>query len=169
MTGPDLLAAGARILRRAGPFNRPSTRADGNRVNLKRAGWLLLIGGGIAALIALARRGKLVALPRKPVISLPDTSYAERRSLPDREALEALATGSGEKVGVDLERLKELESGGFEPLIEYLTYIQVKRGDQESLVFVRRRDLDAMAALASTDKEQFVDEFQKLGVLLSMN
>lgn len=168
MTAPDLLETAARILRREGPFNRSAPGADGYRVNLKRAGWLLLIGGAIAALVILARRGKLVSLPRKPTIS-PDRSHVERRSQPDREALEALATGSGEKVGVDLERLKELESGGFEPLIEYLTYIQVKRGDQESLVFVRRRDLDAMAALASTDKEQFVEEFQKLGVLLSMN
>lgn len=126
----------------------------------------MLIGGVVALAVVLARR----RVPGQPPTSLlPIRKPSERRSEPDREALEALAQGDVERVGVNLERLREIGTGSFEPLIEYLTYIQVKRGDTESLVFVRRRDLDAMAAMAATDKDQFVEEFQKLGVLLSMN
>lgn len=91
----------------------------------------------------------------------------ERRSDPDPQALAAAEAGS-DRIGFDLEQLKGA-AGEFEPLVEHLTYIQVKRGEQQSLIFVRKRDLDTLAALTGKSKEDFVEEFQQLGVMLSMN
>ena len=84
-------------------------------------------------------------------------------------ALKALVDGSVSRVGLDLERLKELKSANYKPLMEYLGYIQVQRGGNETLLFVRMKDLDEMAALAGQSREEFLKQFKKLGVLLSMN
>jgi hypothetical protein len=92
----------------------------------------------------------------------------ERRAEPDPEAL-AAAVSPPTPVGLDLDRLKELPSAAYKPLTEYLTYIQVQRGENQSLVFVRQRDLEALAAMTGESKENFVREFKRLGVLLSMN
>ncbi|MDQ4149290.1 MAG: hypothetical protein M3164_04765 [Actinomycetota bacterium] len=92
----------------------------------------------------------------------------ERRSEPDPEALAAAADPPA-RVGLDLERLKELPSADYKPLTEYLTYIQVKRGETQSLIFVRQRDLETLAEMTGESKENFVKEFKRLGVLLSMN
>lgn len=103
----------------------------------------------------------------------PETSteptLKERRAEPDPVALAAAASGSAPRPGLDLERLKALPSASYQPLTEYLTYIQVKRGETESLVFVRASDIDALAALTGESKENFVKEFKRLGVLISMN
>ena len=93
----------------------------------------------------------------------------ERRSRSDPEALRALVEGSASRIGLDLERLKELKSANFKPLMEYLGYIQVQRGGNETLLFVRMKDLDELADLAGQSREEFVKQFKKLGVLLSMN
>ena len=71
----------------------------------------------------------------------------ERRSQSDPESLKALVEGSSLRVGLDLERLKELKSANYKPLMEYLRYIQVQRGGDETLLFVRMKDLDEMAVL----------------------
>lgn len=92
---------------------------------------------------------------------------AERRSTPDPEALRSAAGGRG--IGFDVERLKSLETPTYQPVVEYLSYIQVQRGDDQSIVFVRERDVDSLAALTGGSRKKFVDEFQQLGVLLSMN
>lgn len=91
----------------------------------------------------------------------------ERRADPDTDAL-ASAT-EGDRIGVDLEKLRNIQSAAYKPLVEYLSYIQVQRGENQSLVFVRRRDLDSLAALTGGSKDEFVEEFKQLGVLLSMN
>ena len=93
----------------------------------------------------------------------------ERRAEPDPIALAAAKSGQVPRPGLDLERLKALPSASYQPLTEYLTYIQVKRGETESLVFVRASDIDALAALTGESKENFVKEFKRLGVLISMN
>lgn len=92
----------------------------------------------------------------------------ERRSEPDPIALKRMTQGEAAKLGMDIEKLKEM-GASFQPLIEYLTYIQVQRGDNESLVFVRGKDVDALAELVEADPGAFVEELQKLGVMLSMN
>jgi hypothetical protein len=92
----------------------------------------------------------------------------ERRSAPDPAAL-AAAAEQASRFGLDLERLRLLKPDSYKPLVEYLTYIQVQRGSDESLIFVRGRDIDRLAELSGEPKEEVIDQFQKLGVLLSMN
>lgn len=101
----------------------------------------------------------------------PSTEMAltERRAEPDPQALAAAAAGPKPRPGLDLERLKALPSASYHPLTEYLTYIQVKRGETESLVFVRESDIDALAAMTGESRDNFVKEFKRLGVLISMN
>lgn len=117
---------------------------------------------GIAAALAGARS----LLARRGAQS---STVVDRRSQPDAEALRALANGQAERIGFDLNTLREEHESTFKPIVEYLTYIQVQRGENESLVFVRHRDLDALAALAGETREGFMEEFQKMGVILSMN
>jgi len=99
-----------------------------------------------------------------PPISHP---VEERRAEPDPGALATRSAGQ-DRIGFDLDRLRE-NSSDFKPLVEHLSFIQVKRGEKESLMFVRSRDLDSLAALTGMSKEAFVEEFQQMGVLVSMN
>lgn len=91
----------------------------------------------------------------------------ERRAQPDPEAL--AASSPPDRAGLDMGKLQELEMTPYKPLVQYLTAIQVQRGENETLLFVRQRDLDALAALAGEEKEEFMENFRRLGVLLSMN
>jgi hypothetical protein len=147
---------------------------------MKRLRWLL-VGAGVAggaALVLLrlrrsARRGFPVAgaprvSPNGPT-GLNGHPPVERRSRSDPEAMQALVDGTASRVGLDLSRLKELKSVNYKPLMEYLGYIQVQRGGNETLLFVRMKDLDEMADLAGESRDELVKQFKKLGVLLSMN
>ncbi|MGQ0678852.1 MAG: hypothetical protein ACT4OM_04210 [Actinomycetota bacterium] len=93
----------------------------------------------------------------------------ERRSDPDPVALKAVNKPVNHRPGLDLEKLKSLPSAQYQPLTEYLSYIQVKRGEAESLVFVRASDIDALAKMTGESRDNFVKEFKRLGVLISMN
>jgi hypothetical protein len=103
------------------------------------------------------------------VVALNGKRPVERRARSDPEALQVLAEGPSSRFGLDLERLKDLEGANHKPLMEYLGYIQVQRGGNESLLFVRQRDLDELARLNGTTREDFVKQFKRLGILLSMN
>ncbi|MGH2767465.1 MAG: hypothetical protein ACRDIF_00700 [Actinomycetota bacterium] len=92
----------------------------------------------------------------------------ERRAEADSSALQAGARREV-RVGFDLERLGQLESATYQPVIEYLSYIQVRRGEAESLLFVRDRDLDALSSLTGLSRQEFEERFKKIGVLLSLN
>jgi BldD-like DNA-binding protein len=107
--------------------------------------------------------------PRQEEPKPVEAPIAERRAQPDPEALMAAAKPSNHRPGLDLERLKSLPSSAYQPLTEYLSYIQVKRGETESLVFVRESDIDALAKMTGESRENFVKEFKRLGVLISMN
>jgi hypothetical protein len=122
---------------------------------------------GITALVAVRLRN--FRTEAQPSPSLNGHLPLERRAHSDPEALRALVDGSALRVGLDLDRLKELKSANFRPLMEYLGYIQVQRGASETLLFVRLKDLDELADLAGQSREEFVKQFKKLGVLLSMN
>jgi len=133
----------------------------------------LLVLGSIAALAYLLRRWFVSGIGEDDVFPAPSANPApgldseERRSEPDPEAL-AESVAPTDRIGFDLERLRH-RYPQYEPLVEHLSYIQVKRGESETLLFVRRRDLDALAALTGLSKDSFVEEFKEMGVLLSMN
>jgi hypothetical protein len=147
---------------------------------MKRLRWVL-VGAGVAggaALVLLrfrrsARRGFPTAgappVSTNGLTGLNGHPPVERRSRSDPEALQALVDGTASRVGLDLSRLKELKSVNYKPLMEYLGYIQVQRGGNETLLFVRMKDLDEMADLAGESRDELVKQFKKLGVLLSMN
>lgn len=119
-----------------------------------------LIGLVLAAGAALLMRSRLPA-----ALAI----RRERRSDPDPESLRAGAKGESPRVGFDIGRLESVKQANYKPVVQYLSYIQVQRGAGESLIFVRNRDLDALASLAGVTRDDFVDEFKKMGVLLSMN
>ncbi len=124
---------------------------------------------GVVAAAAVAIRSWLKGHPQQPGSSDADQGpVTERRAEPDPEALAAVTEQQG-RVGLDLDRLKSMQSSTYKPLVEYLSYIQVQRGEDRSLVFVRQKDLHSLAALTGGDTDSFVEEFKQLGVLLSMN
>ncbi|HEY2668099.1 MAG TPA: hypothetical protein VGK51_14795 [Actinomycetota bacterium] len=148
---------------------------------MKRLRWLL-VGAGVAggaAVVLLRLKSVRQRFPSAgpPSAGPPSVSPnglnghapVERRSRSDPEALQAMVDGSASRVGLDLGRLKELKSVNYKPLMEYLGYIQVQRGENETLLFVRMKDLDEMADLAGESRDELIKQFKKLGVLLSMN
>ncbi len=68
---------------------------------------------------------------------------------------------------IDIERLRQTET--FEPAVEYLTYIQSRRGESSHLLFVRHEDLDVIATLEGERLETFLERLQHLGVVISKN
>lgn len=112
----------------------------------------------------------LYARRRTKTEEVPDQPFFERRSEPDPDSLAAMTSGNFDRIGLDVGRLKELESNNYKPLVQYLTAIQVKRGEMgETLLFVRQRDLDALAELSGDSPEGFKEQFRELGILMSMN
>lgn len=104
-----------------------------------------------------------------PAAAEDESPIKERRADPDPEALAQASNPQAPRPGLDLERLKSLPSARYQPLTEYLSYIQVKRGETESLVFVRQSDIDALADMTGESRDNFLKEFKRLGVLISMN
>lgn len=74
--------------------------------------------------------------------------------------------GSRSSVQLNLARAQE---EGVEPVVEFLTYLQEKRGEQSHLLFVRYADLDAIAAREGSDVDQFLSRLDQLGVVVSQN
>jgi len=83
-----------------------------------------------------------------------------------RESGEA-ARGRSRAVGLDMVNLRRL--GETEPIVQYLTYIQSRRGDDSSLLFIRYDDIDAMAELDGQPTETFLERLDQLGVVVSNN
>lgn len=137
---------------------------------MKKLRWTL--GATVLASAGAVVLRKRARARRSPPARAPGRLVAplhERRADPDPLALRAMTQGPSVRVGLDLARLKGLQSPGYQPLMEYLNYIQVQRGASESLLFVRLADLDELAGLAGQSRDQLTQEFKKLGVLLSMN
>lgn len=124
---------------------------------MKRAKRLLIAAGILAAIYVVATR----ASRRR------EQSQRERRAQPDPQALED--AGAEDPIGVDLEKLSDMKSASYRPLQEYLTAIRVKRGSDESLLFVRKRDVESLAALIGTSREEFLENFRQMGVVVSIN
>lgn len=74
--------------------------------------------------------------------------------------------GRGGAVRIDLDRAR---SHHVEPVVEFLTYMQRRRGDGGHLLFVRQDDLDAMAEAADEPVDDFLARLDHLGVVVSHN
>ena len=126
--------------------------------------WIFRLGALTTGVVLVNKWRQSRETPAEDILG---TEITERRAAPDPEALENAANGG--RVGLDLDRLKGLPSSSYQPLVEYLTYIQTQRGEERSLVFVRQKDLDSLADLTGDSKENLLEDFKQLGVLLSMN
>lgn len=121
-------------------------------------GAAVVVTAGIAAAVAL-----LIARRRSPGLAPDGIVDSEQR----RRTGSPADRGRVPVMGIDVEQLRELE--GFDPAVEYLTYIQTRRGTSEHLLFVRNEDLDAIAALEGDDLQTFLERLQHLGVVVSPN
>lgn len=74
--------------------------------------------------------------------------------------------GAGGSVAMDLDRARAQQ---VEPVVEFLTYLQQRRGDRDHLLFVRTDDLDAMAEAADEPVDDFLSRLDQLGVVVSHN
>lgn len=119
---------------------------------------IVIIAGGVALVAMLA----LAARRRDPVPASPPPP-----PIPRRRTGAPTDRGRSPAVGLDVERLKQLQR--FEPVVEYLTYLQSQRGDQDHLLFVRHADLDELAALEGMPLPSFLDRLDQLGVVVSTN
>ncbi len=75
--------------------------------------------------------------------------------------------GHAHSYGLHVDRLRDQH--GFEPVVQYLTYIQGQRGDGSHLLFVRYDDLDAMASIDGQPTPTFLERLDQLGVVVSNN
>lgn len=134
---------------------------------MKRLIRLVLLFAGLAAGAWVATR---LHTRRRRQLAETELPFSERRAEPDPDSLAAAGNGRFDRIGLDVERLKDLESSSYKPMVQYLTAIQVKRGEVgETLLFVRQKDLDALAELSGDSPEGFVKQFRELGILMSMN
>src|SRR5947209_12372308 len=100
------------------PFRGP--RQWWYRRSVKRLAWLLAGLGVVVGVAWVVRSRRGVFGPPPGLTGLNGHALRERRSRSDPEALKALVDGSVSRVGLDLERLKELKSANYKPLMEYL-------------------------------------------------
>lgn len=130
---------------------------------MRTESWRRVVVAGVVVALATALAAALVWRRREDQLGpegVVDTDERRRHGSPhDR--------GRGGAVAIDVEQLRHNE--GFEPAVEYLTYIQSRRGVDEHLLFVRNEDLDAIAALEGQDADAFLDRLQHLGVVISTN
>lgn len=137
---------------------------------MKRVIRLLELAGVAVAIYLWVKRTRAARPPDEPWAeprSEPSSDIRpERRSVPDPAALTA---DTEDAVALDLHRLVELKSSSHRPLAEYLTAIRIKRGSEESLLFVRRRDVEELASLVGTTEEEFLENFRQLGVVVPLN
>ena len=74
--------------------------------------------------------------------------------------------GRGGTVRIDVDRAR---AHHVEPVVEFLTYVQRRRGDEGHLLFVRTEDLDAMAEASDEPVDRFLSRLDQLGVVVSHN
>ncbi|MDX1657539.1 MAG: hypothetical protein R3343_01850 [Nitriliruptorales bacterium] len=134
-------------------------------MDTSRLRWLL---AALAAVVATAA----VAIVRRRRDRIDDAELFEEEPTPPVE-LPAERTGSpadrGHRVSyaLDMERLRGAQ--GFEPVVEYLTYVQSQRGEESHLLFVRHDDLDALAEQEGEPVTAFLQRLDQLGVVVSNN
>ncbi len=120
-----------------------------------------------------------IAARSTPAVPVMGETESRARRLAQTKADEVAASrrgGSPEdresdarpSVGLDVARLQSMRNS-LEPVVQYLTYIQSRRGDDSSLLFVRYDDIDAMAELDGEPSQELLDRLDQLGVVVSSN
>lgn len=152
---------------RPDPGRRPGRYGAPMRVRTL-VGPLLLVGAVAAARRRSRADGDDLWVPRPDVeplrtavpaaVGAADTTRSRPGSPRDR--------GAGTSVRMDLDRARAQQ---VEPVVEFLTYLQQRRGDGGHLLFVRHDDLDAMAASADEPVDAFLSRLDHLGVVVSHN
>lgn len=132
-----------------------------DRSLLRPAAAVLTAIVGVLAGVATVRRARRQTAPELFAADPTRTPSARQRRgrAEDR--------GQAPSVGLDLARLKDTR--GFEPVVQYLTYIQAQRGERSHLLFVRYDDLDAMASIDGEPTPSFLERLEQLGVVVSTN
>lgn len=117
------------------------------------------LGGTAVGLLTRlrARRGELAP---SDVVDYETGDGAPRDGTPEDR-------GRGGVYRFDVERLRA--SGELDPVVQYLTYIQSRRGESSHLLFVRYEDIDAMAGLEGQPLDDFLGRLDQLGVVVSNN
>ncbi|MBW3657675.1 MAG: hypothetical protein KY457_03490 [Actinobacteria bacterium] len=123
---------------------------------------------GVLAGVATVRRARRRTAPEL-FTSDPGVGTSAGTGAPTADERRAgpAARGRATSFGLDLDRLKA--ENGLEPVVQYLTYIQEKRGEQSHLLFVRYDDLDAMASIDGAPTPSFLERLEQLGVVVSTN
>lgn len=150
--------------------------------NPSRSAWLVaLVAAGLG--VVVGRRGVANRLPRDLYgafdpgtdAPVPTPVAIEARARADavaaaRRADDAVERGEhpGADIGLDLARLQAV-SNELEPVVQYLTYIKSRRGQDSALLFIRYDDIDAMADIDGESSAQLLDRLDQLGVVISSN
>ena len=101
-----------------------------------------------------------VAVAFTAIATLAAGSDRERRSgtIADR--------GRANLVGLDKVRADE---AGLQPVVQFLTFLQDRRGDPSHLLFVREADIHDLARASGEDANAFLGRLDQLGVVVSAN
>lgn len=119
-----------------------------------------------------------VAMARRQSRPDPQDLWADEPTPPTEPAPPPVASRTRPRSGVVTERgrggtvrmdLDRARAHAVEPVVEFLTYVQQRRGDRAHLLFVRTDDLDAMAEAADEPLESFLSRLDQLGVVVSHN
>lgn len=121
--------------------------------------------GAVTAVVASAAATIWARTARRRRLALGPDGVVESGDRPRSGTVRDRGKGG---YAIDVERLRDA-SDGIEPAVEYLTYIQTRRGTSEHLLFVRDDDIDAIAALEGEEPTDFLERLQKLGVVISTN
>lgn len=139
-------------------------------MNIERtAPWITALGlvalaaGGAAYAFSVRRQRLQHDLPSEIV----DGGPVDNVSHEDGRAGSSSDRGRKPAFALDIDQLRSKPD--FEPAVEYLTFIQSKRGTDSHLLFVRFEDLDAIAALEGDSVPNFLERLDHLGVVVSNN
>lgn len=122
----------------------------------------------VAGAVVMARRLVRPAAPARRVDegSPPVLPLQPPTMQPGMRRGSAADRGLGDTIAMDLQRAR---AHRVEPVVEFLTYVQSRRGETSHLMFVRMDDLDAMAEAANEPVDDFLDRLDRLGVVVSHN
>ncbi len=127
----------------------------------------VLVAAVAAALGAVAARMRRQSLPDDDLwLPEPLEEHEAPVALPARREGSNRDRGAPGSVRMDVTKARESH---LEPVVEFLTFLQHRRGDHSHLLFVRYDDLDALAHHEGEPVAEFLSKLDQLGVIVSQN